>query len=455
MHPREFVRRSLFTSLGLFASGCAADAGAGGDVVIPTPSANASEVASANPTPSSSTRTPVKVPGVGYVTEANGTVHRAGPATCDSKIDLPSCRGTEQMMDCKKDADCKEGPHGKCVSWTGQFRGGDGCGCQYACESDAECGKDQVCACKDVAKTERSQCVEAKCKSDDDCSGAGKSGVCGLSSYFNGCGTEVVLACRTAKDSCQLSSECKDGQSCAVREDVWMCQGISCAIGRPLSVGDAWARADACARADWPLDVGAASVEGEDLARWMEIAALEHASVASFARFSLQLLALGAPAALVRRTGEAAMDEIAHARVAYGIASKLAGRTLRFPSPEPARLGPAELPEARLAIDVDVSSVVRALVLEACVGETIGAIEAFEARDAAACPVLAELLGRIAADEMRHAELAYLCLDWILRAHGDVARHAARRAFADARIPGREADLRDVVEPLGRALVAA
>ena len=47
---------------------------------------------------------------------------------------------------------------------------------------------------------------------------------------------------------------------------------------------------------------------------WAEIAALEHASVASFARFTLQLLSLGAPPELLADVGQASADEIRRRR---------------------------------------------------------------------------------------------------------------------------------------------
>ena len=49
------------------------------------------------------------------------------------------------------------------------------------------------------------------------------------------------------------------------------------------------------------------------------------AEIASFARTSLDLLALGAPADLVAETHRAALDEIEHARIAYALASAFSG----------------------------------------------------------------------------------------------------------------------------------
>ena len=56
-------------------------------------------------------------------------------------------------------------------------------------------------------------------------------------------------------------------------------------------------------------------VRGALAARWRDNGLAEHASVASFSRHSLQLMALAAPADLVEATHRAAIDEISHAKV--------------------------------------------------------------------------------------------------------------------------------------------
>jgi hypothetical protein len=55
---------------------------------------------------------------------------------------------------------------------------------------------------------------------------------------------------------------------------------------------------------------------------------MEHASIASFAKFSLQLVMVAAPSALLADAHAAAVDEIHHARVAFALASRLLGRPL-------------------------------------------------------------------------------------------------------------------------------
>ncbi|MFN7146774.1 MAG: hypothetical protein ACK4YP_23575, partial [Myxococcota bacterium] len=58
---------------------------------------------------------------------------------------------------------------------------------------------------------------------------------------------------------------------------------------------------------------------------WTRDALIEHASVAAFARFALELLAVGAPADLVDAAHAAARDEVRHARLAFALAEAYAG----------------------------------------------------------------------------------------------------------------------------------
>jgi hypothetical protein len=153
---------------------------------------------------------------------------------------------------------------------------------------------------------------------------------------------------------------------------------------------------------------------------WAEAARLEHASVASFARFSLQLLALGAPAELLRDTHAAALDEIEHAKLAFAVASGLSGEAI----------GPGPLVEATAPISTDVGDIVRALVIEGCVGETLGALEA-KAQLEGARGLARAALERIGPDEARHAELAWRSLAWLVATFGARVVPVARAAFDD------------------------
>src|SRR6185437_10769514 len=74
--------------------------------------------------------------------------------------------------------------------------------------------------------------------------------------------------------------------------------------------GDGWrSEGDAPHVADLAPDVRARFA-----AAWTADALAEHASIASFGRFALELMAVGAPADLVAAAHRAALDEVEHAR---------------------------------------------------------------------------------------------------------------------------------------------
>jgi hypothetical protein len=145
----------------------------------------------------------------------------------------------------------------------------------------------------------------------------------------------------------------------------------------------------------------------------------EHASIPAFARHVMELMALGAPPRLVSAAIKAMNDEVEHARLCFGLASAYAGRPI----------GPGEM-EMAGALDrllggsgeVDEAEVVRGLIREGCIGETLAAILAERACERTREPVVAAVLDTIAEDETRHAGLAWRTLRWMLeraQARGD------------------------------------
>ena len=138
---------------------------------------------------------------------------------------------------------------------------------------------------------------------------------------------------------------------------------------------------------------------------WTEIAKAEHASVASFAQFAARLLALAAPPALIGEALAAASDEVRHAELALARASELAGRPLEF--------GPLDTRGAARASESLEESVL-ACVREGCIGETLAALELQAAALACEDAELAASLRAIAADEARHAALAWRFVRWAL-----------------------------------------
>lgn len=208
------------------------------------------------------------------------------------------------------------------------------------------------------------------------------------------------------------------------------CYGLDAgqwAVGRPFTVGGQARVASAAGGCGWSeaVPVALSGLNRRERRRlaaaWSRTAHGEHASVASFARFVLHLLQLGAPASLVHDATAAMQDEVRHAQVSFSIASAFAGETLSA--------GPLDTAQALDAFDL--TAIVLDTVREGCVAETIAAAQAEVARDACTDPAIRAALDLIVADEQRHSELAWRFVQWALAAHPELAP-AVAAAFSEA-----------------------
>lgn len=203
------------------------------------------------------------------------------------------------------------------------------------------------------------------------------------------------------------------------------------ACGRPLVISGAARVAQPRPSLEWARESGAlpsqsnARAGAEIAAEWLRDALAEHASVAAFSTFNLSLLALGAPAALVRASAAAALDEVFHATACFELASHYGGRAL----------GPAPLDIADLQVPTELCAVVERAFIDGCIGETAAALVARASLDKCGSPRVVAVLARIADDETKHAELAWQFVAWALRRGGGaVARvlsSALERATAE------------------------
>lgn len=399
----------------------------------------------------------------GYAVCSEGQRHRPEAVTCASTLPrADACTSGSTENDCSTDADCTDGANGYCAN-SGQA---DWCSCQYGCVSDADCGDGFICMCGEPV----GHCVPATCTTDGDCE---DELLCVAYTSEPGCGG-MRFTCQTEDDECASDTDCTQGAQCTKRNGKLVCEEISCAIGRPFLVHGGERLADACGRGDWLADLEP-EVDGIEPAvraqlaeRWTEIGLMEHASIAAFARFSLQLLAQGAPAALVEASQDAMRDETRHARLCFALASAYAGR----------RIGPGALPIDGALDDGDADTILRLVIREGCIGETVAAIEAAEAAAHAVDPVVRQVLTQIAADEQRHAELAWRYVAWTLKRDARLAavlRQEITRAGAEApdvdatretrlqhgivsdamRCALRGRALREVIAPCARALAAS
>jgi hypothetical protein len=284
--------------------------------------------------------------------------------------------------------------------------------CVYGCVRDDECGEGQICFCDDPV----GRCVSAACAVDADCPGSLCVGVsegspCGGPAWY-------TFACASANDECLTDTQCEQQEQCylgyvldaaGLETPARQC-GYGAVCGRPFLVEGSARQADAEPRSDWLAsvtpDLSGLDAEARQLltAHWTLLGLMEHASVAAFARFMLELMAAGAPAELVSSAQRALADEVEHARLCFGLASVYAARAI----------GPGPLSACGVLDDTSLAATVRATIHEACVGETMAAVEALEALGGATDLAVRDVLEKVVQDESEHAELGWKFLRWVL-----------------------------------------
>jgi hypothetical protein len=235
-----------------------------------------------------------------------------------------------------------------------------------------------------------------------------------------------------------------DGQCCTIGQDP-----LPCSDGRPFVIGRDALERRAEVRVGARLDARTAvPLDSRRAARWRTIAAGEHASIASFARFVAELVAHAAPPELIADALRAMRDEVEHAELARRLAEQLGGEALAF--------GPLDVVGAFDELDSDAR--VLACVHEGCIGETLSALELARAAERCSEPAHADMLARMADDELRHAELAWRFVAWMLARRpglrepiaamfGEVVKRAREQTE-----PQREA-IAEVLQPCVRGLL--
>jgi hypothetical protein len=154
------------------------------------------------------------------------------------------------------------------------------------------------------------------------------------------------------------------------------------------------------------LSTATGTTENKRAARWVSQGLGEHASVASFAAFSLQLMVNGAPFSLLTGAAKANADEVRHAEQSFALASRFAGHKITaepFPRHAIGTLQPQSLEE-----------LAEATLREGCIAETLSVFDAARRIDEADVTDEEEqsvLIG-IVHDETRHAALAWRTVAW-------------------------------------------
>lgn len=393
----------------------------------------------------------------GLVVCAEGYSHRPSAAAC-TPLGSPAAEGgaspgaqpeegyggMADELDCNQAPSlCNVLPHGFCaVDDLGDQVSYD---CESGCVTDDDCGLNRICVCGHPESPSGGRCARSNCATDADC---GSGLLC--ASYKEGCGWGG-FACLRDDDECRSDADCEDDR-CGIENDTSspLEAPRQCGLGvcgrpflielqprvAPLREGRDWGLADVVPR----LEHLSGDERAEQAAHWARLGQMEHASIAAFARFSLQLLMLGSPPELVEACTQALADETRHARLCFQLASQYAGHGIA-----PGVLDIERSLEASSLVDI-----VDLVITEGCVGETNAALEALAAAQAATDPVVANVYAQVAEDEQRHAALAFRFLRWALaQADAEVRPRIQQALLALPSTPSG----RDVVAPCLRALL--
>jgi hypothetical protein len=181
------------------------------------------------------------------------------------------------------------------------------------------------------------------------------------------------------------------------------------------SVDDLTANLDASAQPPDSLSPALASA-------WTDAALEAHAAVAFYARFSLQLMGLGASPQLLTGAASAMADEVAQAQACFSLARRYAG----------SEVGPGPLRSADAPVDLDLTSIVIEVVQRGCIGEAVSALSAREALEHCQDAATREVLVRRQAVKAQQAQLAWRFVAWALRGAGRELPDQVRVAFLTA-----------------------
>jgi hypothetical protein len=143
---------------------------------------------------------------------------------------------------------------------------------------------------------------------------------------------------------------------------------------------------------------------------WKRRAVGEHASIASFAAFTIALMANQAPPDLIQDSLTAAMNELRHAQVSFEMASLLTGTTIE----------PGSLPPSQLEFGNNLTTLALGVAREGCIDETLSALALAAALvddtklgDNKLLKLLRDATSQIAKEEGHHAILAWRTIHWV------------------------------------------
>jgi hypothetical protein len=167
--------------------------------------------------------------------------------------------------------------------------------------------------------------------------------------------------------------------------------------------GRAWSHTKVSITATSPVPDGLA-------AQWRENGRTEHASVAAFARLTLDLVALGAPPHIISAAQADAIDEVRHAELCFSLARSLDGRQ-QDPGPFPDAKHARTLPPMRT---LGLATLAVDSLVDGALHEGVSARIIAKLAKQCEVPAIRGVLKEIAADEGRHSAHGWDVVEWCL-----------------------------------------
>ena len=190
------------------------------------------------------------------------------------------------------------------------------------------------------------------------------------------------------------------------------------AVGRPFIVDGEMTVASLSVMNSWVSEKHASielalDIRNEVIAHWKKAAQEEHASIASFSRLTMQLMALGAPPELLHASIQAQSDELSHAKACLHVVSLLSGTSYGF---DGMRIAGAQAQEPTL------NQLLVDSILEGCINETLAAAEAAYLSKECTHSKISKVLKAIAKDEEQHAALGWKIVAWCIEQDSSLAQ---------------------------------
>jgi len=245
------------------------------------------------------------------------------------------------------------------------------------------------------------------------------------------CGSEVVALKGEGKR--RLTGQAQTEACCYPAEVTDTDKG--CVVGRPYWEGGELRQASLLASV-----AASPATDSARAAAWALAGSGEHASVAAFARLSLQLMALGAPSALLGEVHQAALEEVKHAEQCWELSRLFGGGAEIVAGPFPF--------QGSLASRIGLAELAADAVRDGCLAETLGAHVLSVAAEHAPEPAVRAVLQSMAEEEARHAVLSFRLVAWALQSGDAEVIASVRAAFAAPwpRVDVQELSLRSNVD---------